>query len=161
MKISNRDRTSKWQVQTCLKELQDFAEIEDEGKHCFEIQNQNQDLQKGKNRGFNCPQIKKPGFQKKHQFVWRLGSWGEPIVHFPNIPDRFLPQGNSLWTSYTRMILLFIKVKITHNGSEHKTSKKVWVLWCFDYRFQDYFFIYLPAKKMRQMFLRYQSNFNS
>ena len=77
--------------------LQDFAEIEDEGKVCFEIQNQETGHSERERQGFSAPQIKKPGFKKKHQLFEELQAhFGEPSFIFPNIPNDFFPQGNSL-----------------------------------------------------------------
>lgn len=67
------------------------------GKHCFEIQNQKPDIQKGERQN-QFSQIK--NLVKKHQLFEELQAHlGEPSFYFPNIPNDFFPQGNSTWTS--------------------------------------------------------------
>lgn len=76
--------------------LQDFAETEDEGKDCFEIQNQETRHPEGKDKA-SVPPKQRNLDSKIHQLSKELQAhFGEPSFIFPNIPDDFSPQGNSL-----------------------------------------------------------------
>lgn len=112
--------------------LQDFAEIEDEGKHCFEIQNQETGHPERERQGFSAPQIKKPGFKKN---ISCLKSCRPTSVNHRSFSQTYR-MISSLKETLSELLhtddLTFIKVKITHNGSRHKTSKeKFWSIMVF------------------------------